>query len=113
MDRFIKSQIPEDKAGKHLLTIEFTKQENQLPISKMVGEKTHTALLKLPEDKQKAPLLGMKSFYVDTTTYLVKHLPIDSKLLRDVSFLHLQLRKNDRGIEVVRRIAVSVANHLR
>ena len=70
-----------------------------------VGEKTSTALSKLPEDKQKAPLLGMKSFYVDTTTYLVKHLPIDSKLLRDISFLLPQLRKNDRGIEAVRRIA--------
>ena len=48
----------------------------------------------------------MKGFYVDTTTYLVKHLPIDSKLLRDVSFLHPQLRKNDHDIEAVCRIAV-------
>ena len=50
----------------------------------------------------------MNSFYVDSTTYLVKHLPIDSKLLRDVSFLHVhpQLRKNDHDIEAVRRIAV-------
>ena len=76
-------------------------------MSKMeVGEKTRTALSKLPEDKQKAPLLGMKSFYVNTTTYVVKHLLIVSKLLRDVSFLHPQLRKNDHGIEAVRRIAV-------
>ena len=43
---------------------------------------------------------------MDTTTYLVKHLPTYSKLLRDVSFLHPQLRKNDHGIEAVRRIAV-------
>ena len=50
----------------------------------------------------------MKNFYVDSTTYLDKHLPMDSKLLRDVSFLHVlpQLRKNDRGIKAVRRIAV-------
>ena len=43
---------------------------------------------------------------MDTMTYLVKHLPIDSKHLRDVSFLHPQLRKNDHGIEAVHRIAV-------
>ena len=43
---------------------------------------------------------------MDTMTYLVKHLPIDSKRLRDVSFLHPQLRKNDHGIEAVHRIAV-------
>ena len=36
---------------------------------------------------------------------LLKYLPKDSKLLRDVSFLHPQLRKNDHGIEAVRRIA--------
>ena len=43
---------------------------------------------------------------MDSTTYLVKHLPTDSKLLRDVSFLHPQLRKNDHDIEAVRGIAV-------
>ena len=56
MGRFVKSQIFKDKVGNHLLTVEFTKQENQLPISKMeVGEKTRTALSKLPEDKQNTP----------------------------------------------------------
>ena len=107
MGQFIKSQILKEKAGNHLLRVEFTEQENQLPISKTeVGEKTRTALSKLPEDTLKASLLGMKSFYVDNMMYLVKHLPIGSKLLRDVSFLHPQLGRNDHSIEAVRRIAV-------
>ena len=34
----------------------------------------------------------MKQFYLDTTKYLVDHLPIDNKLLRDIAFLHPLLR---------------------
>ena len=34
----------------------------------------------------------MKQFYVGTTKYPVGHLPLDNKLLRDVSFLHPVLR---------------------
>ena len=51
-------------------------------MSKMeVGEKTQSALSKLPDDQQKKALLGMKQFYVDTTKYLIGHLPLDNKLL--------------------------------
>ena len=71
-----------------------------------VGEKTHSALSKLSSDEQKIPLQGMKQFYADTTKYLVGHLPIDNKLLRDVSFLHPHLRKSDHGAQAIRRIAV-------
>ena len=71
-----------------------------------VGEKTRSALSKLSSDEQKIPLQGMKQFYADTTKYLVGHLPIDNKLLRDVSFLHPHLRKSDHGAQAIRRIAV-------
>ena len=57
-----------------------------------VGEKTQSALFKLSDDQQKKALLGMKQFYVDTTKYPIGHLPLDNKLLRDVSFLHPVLR---------------------
>ena len=70
-----------------------------------VGEKTRSALSKLSSDQQKIPLQGMKQFYADTTKYL-GHLPIDNKLLRDVSFLHSHLRKSDHGAQAIRRIAV-------
>lgn len=87
MARYVKNEALKDKAGKHLLTVDYTKSDNQQPISQMeVGEKTRTALStsKLSSDQQKIPLLGMKQFYLDTTKYLIGHLPIDNKLLRDV-----------------------------
>ena len=71
-----------------------------------VGEKTRSALSKLSSDEQKIPLQGMKQFYADTTKYLAGHLPIDNKVLRDVSFLHPHLRKSDHGAQAIRRIAV-------
>ena len=48
----------------------------------------------------------MKQFYVDTTKYLIGHLPLDNKLLRDVSFLHPVLRDSKHGAQAIRRRAV-------
>ena len=97
MGRFLKSQVLEDKVGKHLLTVDCTKADHQLPISQMkVGEKTRSALSKLSSDQQKIPLQGMKQFYMGTTKYLIGHLPINNKLLRNVvyglSYIHFSER---------------------
>ena len=45
-------------------------------------------------------------FYVETTKYLINHLPIDNKLLRDVSLLHPNLRHSEHGAQAIRRLAV-------
>ena len=71
-----------------------------------VGENTHFALSKLTTDQQKVALKGMKQFYMETTKYLINHLPIDNKLLRDVSFLHPNLRHSERGAQVIRKLAI-------
>jgi len=85
MHRFLKSQAINDKEGKHLLTVEYFKPDIQLSFTQIeVGEKTRTALSKLTTDQQKIALKGMKQFYLDTTKYLIDHLPIDNKLLRTV-----------------------------
>ena len=71
-----------------------------------MGENTRSALSKLTTDQQKVALTGLKQFYVETIKYLINHLPIDNKLLRDVSFLHPNLRHSERGAQAIRRLAV-------
>ena len=107
MHRFLKSQAINDKEGKHLLTVEYFKPDIQLSFTQIeVGEKTRTALSKLTTDQQKIALKGMKQFYLDTTKYLIDHLPIDNKLLRDITFLNPLLRDNQHGAQAIRRLAV-------
>ena len=43
---------------------------------------------------------------MDTTKYLIGHLPIDNKLLRDVSFPHPFLRDSKHGSQAFHRLAV-------
>ena len=38
--------------------------------------------------------------------YLIDHLPINNKLLRDITFLHPLLRDNQHGAQAIRRLAV-------
>ena len=82
---FIKSKILKDKASYHS-TVHKAREPAAHVKNGSWREDSHTPLSKLPEDKQKVYLLGVKNFCVDTKTYLGKHLPIDRKLLRDVSF---------------------------
>ena len=107
MHRFLKSQAINDKEGKHLLTVEYFKPDIQFSFTQIeVGEKTRTALSKLTNDQQKIALKGMKQFYLDTTKYLLDHLPIDNKFLRDITFLNPLLRDNQPGAQAIRRLAV-------
>ena len=71
-----------------------------------MGENTHSALSNLTTDQQKVALTGMKQFYTETTKYLINHLPIDNKRLRDVSFLHPNLRHSEHGEQAIRRLAI-------
>ena len=107
MHRFLKSQAINDKEGKHLLTVEYFKPDIQFSFTQIeVGEKTRTAPSKLTTDQQKIALKGMKQFYLDTTKYLIDHLPIDNKFLRDITFLNPLLRDNQPGAQAIRRLAV-------
>ena len=101
MHRFLKSQAINDKEGEHLLTVEYFKPDIQLSFTQ-IGEKTRTALSKLTTDQQKIALKGMKQFYLDTTKYLIDHLPIDNKLLRHITFLNPLLRDNQPGAQAIR-----------
>ena len=45
MGHFVKNQVLDDKEGKPLLAVEYSKLDNQLPIAQMeVGEKTCSAV---------------------------------------------------------------------
>lgn len=107
MGRFLKGHVFDEKYGKHLLKVEYTKPDNQLSLSRMeVGEKARSFMEKLSNDQQKVVLMGMKQFYIQVTRYLAEHLPLDSKLLRDVSILHPLLRKSETASQAIRRLAV-------
>ena len=81
MHRFPKSQVINDREGKHLLPVEYFKPDIQLSFTQIeVGEKTRTALAKLTTDQQKIALKGMKQFYLYTTKYLIDHMPIENEL---------------------------------
>ena len=97
MHRFFKSQA----------IVEYFKPDIQLSFTQIeVREKTRTVLSKLTTDQQKIALKGMKQFYLDTTKYLIDHLLIDNKLLRDIAFLNPFLRDNQHGAQAIRRLAV-------
>ena len=51
----------------------------------------------------------MKQCYVETTRYLINHLAIDNKHLRDVSFLHPNLRNSEHGAQAIPRPAVMMS----
>ena len=62
----------------------------------------------LTTDQQKVALTGMKQFYVETTKQLINHLPINNKLLRDVSFLQSNIRHREHGAQAtcIRRLGI-------
>ena len=69
----------------------------------MIGEPTRRELKKLKEDKQKAELLGIRSFFTTVTAFLQSRLPFENKLLRFLSCLNPERRSNAslRAIEYV------------
>ena len=106
MGRFLKTHVLGEKEGKHLLTIDYSKPDNQLSMSQMeVGEKLDQLCPSCLMTNRRA-LLGMKQFYVDATNYLIGHLSSDNKLLRDVSFLHSVRWDSKHEAQAIRRLAV-------
>ena len=51
----------------------------------------------------------MKQFYEETTEYLINHLLIDGKHLRDVSFLHRNLGHSEHGVQAIRTPAIMMS----
>ena len=79
-------------------------RHSQLPDGDLViGEPTGRELKKLKEDKQKAELLGIRSFFTTVTAFLQSRLLFENKLLRFLSCLNPERRSNAslRAIEYV------------
>ena len=84
--RFVKPQSIENKYGSDLASVDITKQ---LPDKEIViGESTRQVLGQLTPDQQKGAMLGMRSFFKATTSYLQSKLPLDNDFLRQLGCLN-------------------------
>ena len=114
--RFMKGETVEAVQSYKLSTLDLTRH-SQLPDGDLViGEPTRRELKKFKEDKQKAELLRIRSFFTTVTAFLQSRLPFENKLLRFLSCLNSERRSNAslRAIEYVatklRIQAADVAN---
>ena len=93
MGRFLKSQVLDVKSSKDLLKIEICKVENQLSLDKMdVGDPVRKLLSKCSPASKTDHLKKMQSALITITSYLQKHLPLDSTLLTALMCLNPLLR---------------------
>ena len=73
--RFVKGETVEAVQSYKLSTFDLARH-SQLPDGDLViGEPTRRELKKLKEDKQKAELLGIRSFFTTVTAFLQSRLP--------------------------------------
>ena len=101
--RFMKGEAVAAVQSYKLSTLDLARH-SQLPDGDLViGEPTRRELKKLKEDKQKAELLGIRSFFTIVTVFLQSRLPFENKLLRFLSCLNPEMRSNAslRAIEYV------------
>ena len=101
--RFMKGEAVEAVQSYKLSTLDLARH-SQLPDGDLViGQPTRRELKKLKEDKQKAELLGIRSFFTTVTAFLQSRLPFENKLLRFLSCLIPERRSNAslRAIEYV------------
>ena len=97
MTSFVSLAHAEDKTGKELCHVRYSKTENKLSVKNMeVGEPTREALKIMSSEEQKYPLLGMKSFFHEVSKYLLSHLPLDSEMLQDLVCLHPLCQKKSK-----------------
>lgn len=106
MARFIKQDVFAGKDGVDLVAIDVSSFTNQLPDASMeVGEPTRRELGKLTTERRKVPLSSMRKFYVTVVAYLLKKLPFQNTLLKDLSCLHPSMQKEATCVGAVRRIS--------
>ena len=71
MRRFMKPQTTEKKHGAELISIQCTDTKPQLVDKELIiGDATQKALATLQSDKQKHAMLGIRTFFSTTTSYL-------------------------------------------
>ena len=79
----------EKKYGSELASIECKDVSLQLSDKDVViGDRARKGLDELPRDQQKIVMLGIRSFFTTTISYLQAKLPLDNQLLRQVGCLN-------------------------
>ena len=101
--RFMKGEAVEAVQSYKLSTLDLAYHSHLPDGDLVIGEPTRRELKKLKEDKQKAELLGIHSFFMTVTAFLQSRLPFENKLLRFLSCLNPERRSNAslRAIEYV------------
>ena len=101
--RFMKPQSIENKYGSDLTHVDCTKL--QLPDKEIViGDSTRKVLKDLTGDQQRNALLGMRSFFKVTASYLQLKLPLDNALLRQLGCLNPQKREKKSTVLSIQNI---------
>ena len=83
--RFMKGEPVEAVQSYKLSTLDLAHHSHLPDGDLVIGEPTRRELKKLKEDKQKAKLSGIHSFFMTVTAFLQSRLPFENKLLRFLS----------------------------
>lgn len=105
MGRFLKREPFEKKFGNDLVSIDCS-ANNQLPDSDIaIGEATKKALAQLKPERRKNVLLGIRTFYSTSVTYLQSHLPLQNILLKALGCLNPLKREKASSVKAIARLA--------
>ena len=106
MRRFMKTEATERKYGLDLATIKCKDVTSQLADKDVViGDKTRKLLKTLSPDQQKNTMLGIRSFFSTTASFLLEKLPLSNQLLRELGCLNPVKRKKDSTVASIESIA--------
>ena len=101
MRRFMKIAALEKKYGSELASIECKDVSLQLADKDVViGDRARKGLDELPRDQQKNVMLGIRSFFMTTISYLQAKLPLDNQLLRQLGCLNPVKRTKSSTVSI-------------
>ena len=106
MKRLIKPALLKDKTVSELVKINFDKEENQLKLMKIDYRKeAENYLSNIADARKNDARKSMRDSYVKIINYLQKTLPLNSKMLQDITCLSPLLRSCDWSVDAIGRLA--------
>ena len=109
MRRFMKMAALEKKYGSELASIECKDVSLQLADKDVViGDRARKGLDELPRDQQKNVMLGIRSFFMTTISYLQAKLPLDNQLLRQLRCLNPVKRTKSSTVSSIESVACTL-----
>ena len=80
MGRFLKKEGFEKTFGSDRVSIDCTASNQRPDLDISIGDATKKALVQLKTERRKSVLLGIRTFYSTSVTYLQSHLPPQNTL---------------------------------